>query len=184
MRKFILLFTISVLLIFITACDCRVLKQSKPKNDTNSLKNPEAVVKAFCDLDAAGKRLSGPMTEEEHSYVTWPDEPGWDSVVVISGYRITNLKETSDATEVTVEYQALGKCCYSYVKLKKDEKVVYKVIKTERGWKIQSPDFMQPHVLQEQLLNYIKEGLAEEKDKEQILKYQDWIQKINDMTKP
>jgi hypothetical protein len=66
---------------------------------------PKEVVAAFCKLDFEGNRLSSEKYKNIKSLVSYPDEPGWDTVIGIHGYEIKKEKIENASAEITVEYE-------------------------------------------------------------------------------
>ena len=85
MSKLFIVPNLVLLLLAITSCDYKAVFLSN-KIYSNTLKSPEEVVKVFCDLDANGKRLSSTTWSEMLPYIMWPDEPGWDTVILVTSY--------------------------------------------------------------------------------------------------
>jgi hypothetical protein len=123
----------------------------------NTLATPEETVKAYCDLDANGARLTSTNWSKVLPYISWSEEAGFDRAVVIAGFSIGKVQKKSDKeSTVTVEYQVLGAVSGDYVTGKKTESVQFKVLKTGRGWKISEPDFMPPHVLVKDMVIHLE----------------------------
>ena len=123
----------------------------------NTLATPEETVKAYCDLDAKGVRLASTTWSKVLPFISWSEEAGFDRAVVISGFSIGNVQKKGDKeSTVTVEYQVLGVVSGDYVSGKKSESVRFKVVKTGRGWKINEPDFMPPHVLAKDMVKHLE----------------------------
>jgi len=123
----------------------------------NTLATPEETVKAYCDLDAKGTRLTSETWSRVLPYIAWSEEAGWDRTIVISGYKIANAKKQSDsASTITIEYQVLGVVSGDYAQGRRTESIPFKVKKTKEGWKITSPDFMPPHVLLEPMVKHLE----------------------------
>jgi hypothetical protein len=153
-----------LIILFILGCDLSGARKSKPKSYSNTLSTPEEVVALFCDMDFSGKRLSSLTWSEILPYTTWPDEPGWDTVLVVSKYSLSDVKRSNNTADITVEYHVVGKYGTELLQMDKIEKVPFKVIKTENGWKIKSPDWMMPHVSPMTLLSNLEGRLKEERD--------------------
>ena len=153
-----------LIILFILGCDLSGARKSKPKSYSNTLSTPEEVVALFCDMDFTGKRLSGLTWSEILPYITWPDEPGWDTVLVVSKYKLSDVTRSANTADITVEYHVVGKYGTKLLQMDEIEKVPFKVIKTENGWKIQSPDSMLPHVSPMTLLSNLEGRLKEEQD--------------------
>lgn len=123
----------------------------------NTLQTAEETVRALCDLDANGRRLSSLTWKEVRPYISWTDEPGWDTVIVISGYRVASVNEKSNSlSTVTVEYQVIGSSSSEFIPAKTVESVEFIVRKTARGWKIKSPNYLLPHVLVRPLIAHVE----------------------------
>jgi hypothetical protein len=134
---------------------CKSGKEGKAPR--NSLATAEETVKAYCDLDANGTRLTSETWSKVLPYIAWTEEAGWDRTIVISGYTIANTQKQSEtASTITVVYQVLGVVSGDYAQAKKTENVPFKVTKTKDGWKITSPDFMPPHVLLKPMVKHLE----------------------------
>ena len=124
----------------------------------NTLATPEETVKAYCDLDAKGVRLTSTTWKQVLPYIDWSEEAGYDRAVVIGGFRIANVNKRSDSSSsVQVEYQVLGTVTTGYAPLRKTENVTFIVNKGDLGWKISSPDTLPPHVGQDAMVAHLKE---------------------------
>jgi hypothetical protein len=133
----------------------------------NPLATAEETVKAYCDRDAQGARLTSATWSQVLPYISWTEEAGWDRAIVIAGYRISGPAKGSDrVSTVPVEYDVLGVVAGDYTSSRTVEKVTFTVEMTERGWKISGPDFMPPHVL----ARAMAEHLEATKDLEQSAK--------------
>ncbi len=127
------------------------------KTPRNTLATAEETVKAYCDLDAQGTRLTSETWSKVLPYIAWTEEAGWDRTIVISGYKIANTKKQSEtAFTITVEYQVLGVVSGDYAQTRKTEQVPFKVTKSKNGWKITEPDFMPPHVLLKPMVKHLE----------------------------
>ena len=96
-----------------------------------------AVVEKFCKADAQGARLSSKTSGQTRSLTTWEDEPGWDKVTVISGFKISKETYFEGKAQVTVIYEVVGK--------RAGEKVTFTLVPVDRQWKIEAPQ-IEPHV--------------------------------------
>lgn len=111
---------------------------------------PQAVVAAFCQAYAQGNGLSSSSVSNVLKYTTWADTPGWDSAVVIRGYRIDSFKINGTVTEVTVIFDKVGilESGESHLLLTivdKSEVKTFRVVKAGRQWKISKP-LLPPHI--------------------------------------
>jgi len=124
----------------------------------NTLVTAEETVKAFCDLDGEGVRLTSATWSRILPYIAWTEEAGWDRIAVIEGYRLVNTENRSERlARITVEYEVAGNLSQDYMAVKKKEIVIFTVQKTGEGWKIKDPDFMLPHVLIQPLVRHLRE---------------------------
>ena len=128
-----------------------------PGLQRNTLATPEETVKAYCDLDAQGVRLTSTTWSKVLPYISWTEEAGFDRAVVISGFSVGKVQKKNDKeSTVTVEYQVLGSVSGDYIAGRKAESIRFTVAKTDRGWKITEPDFMPPHVLAQAMAMHLE----------------------------
>jgi hypothetical protein len=137
---------------------------------------PEAVVKAFCDLDAKGKRISRSMLEQDkmfyQSLIQWSEEPVWNGAVIISGYRLGAIKKSQDSAEIAVNYHVQGHYSPDVIDIfEKREKITYQLVRTETGWKITAP-INEPHVFPKTLVVKLEKNARSENDSSRKSKYQ------------
>jgi hypothetical protein len=126
--------------------------------------SPKEVVEKFCRLDADGQRLRGDTWREKiRPLILWPDEPGWDTVAVISDFNIVDVKTEGSEATVTVEYSMLGTTdTIDFYKLIKKKTVKFSLLSVDGAWKINQPDMMLPHVSSKTIIKYLKELQLEE----------------------
>lgn len=123
----------------------------------NTLATPEETVKAYCDLDAKGARLTSTTWAQVLPYISWTEEAGFDRAVVISGFTVQKARKNGEkAATVAVDYQVLGTLAGEYVASRRTETVRFTVGMTDRGWKISSPDFMPPHVSDAAMVKHLE----------------------------
>lgn len=115
------------------------------------LKSKE-IVDLFCSLDMMGYGLGFDFGIYMGFLVNWEDEPGWDECVFISNYKIQDIKEDINHAQIQVAYTVLGNVTSDekgmiFKKHNKplNEIIVYNLIKTKTGWKIDKP-IIKPHV--------------------------------------
>jgi len=171
MRKFLLL------LVLLTNIYCQ--KDIQPKEgymdsltkDTQNISinqmDPKQIINLFCARDFNGLRLKGHSME----LTTWIEEPGWDGVVIIKDYKIAYCSIENEIALVSVKYFILGTYCGDELnKITKNntEEVIFKVVKTVNGWKINNPK-LGPHVSVKAAKNHVAELLTlEEEGSERI----------------
>jgi hypothetical protein len=185
MNRFLFSAVIFSVLLTMLACDCSKVWRSKPRVYSNSLQTPDDVVKAFCDLDAAGKRLSSLTWSEMLPYINWREEAMESVAVVISDFKVLSIKKADNVADIVVEYDVIGKYWSDkYEPTNMIEKVSFTVIKTEDGWKIKSPDTMVPHVFPNYMISHLERVLKEEKDVNAIKEIQKRILRIKKLENP
>jgi hypothetical protein len=93
---------------------CAADKTAQARGDSSSVQSgtpqgDEAVrlVHEYVERDSRGERLEGPAPWF-HSVVTWPDDPGYDSYTVITGFEINPGAASSDTAHVRVQYHTVG----------------------------------------------------------------------------
>ncbi len=152
------LMPVRAILVYLAAALVLPACSSGDKVPRNPEPTPAATVKAFCDLDAEGARLTSLTWGKVLPYIAWQDEAGSDRITVISGYRIGEVQQVNTETvAVTVTYDVLGILSQEYRKAPKAETIRFTVIRTSAGWKITEPDFMPPHVLEKAVARHLEE---------------------------
>ncbi len=106
--------------------------------------SPSEVVKKYCEYDLSGARASN---EIDKLYI-WTgnydmDEPGWDCMITISGFKVLGERIKGNKATVKVEYDIISNRCEGYEGWKKQYKefVDVKLVKDEwkLSWYISSP---------------------------------------------
>jgi hypothetical protein len=146
-----------------TVCGSQPVLAKSP----NGGESPTAVVREYCQLDMEGGRLSGqnPYVNTMFSLVAWPDEPGWDSAIVVKRFAIVGSHAGQPGPTVTVRYTLLAKM--TGANLSRSEKpyevVTFVLAKSGGGWKIQRP-MIPPHVSVEAAKAALRGLLTDEKN--------------------
>lgn len=182
MKRLLSIVVVTFCVILILPACRNILERSKPRAYSNSLKTPEEVVKVFCDMDAAGKRLSSSTWSELLPYIDWKDEAMESVAVVISGFKVLGVERGDNVAEINVTYDVIGE--YNLDKLvptKSIEKVLFTVIKTDNGWKISSPDTMVPHVSAKPLIIHLERIIKMESDSSAVKEIQDRIHTLESL---
>lgn len=145
--------------------------------------SPREAIAHFCLLDAKGARTDSrlPVAKEVNDLDLWMAEPGWDTVVVISSYRIESVQRSGQKALVTVTYATLGKMAISeWEETGPIEEVRFELkygdqhwtfpdnadpilVKAKRRWRITDPVLM-PHVSLSWAISRVKRALIEEQD--------------------
>jgi hypothetical protein len=158
---------------------CSAPEPAKPTGTTKEKKimSPEAVMQAFCDLDAQGKRLpfysSGEALSFYRELVHWTGEPNWDKVVIISGFTIGKTRQMPGYATIPVTYAVRGKYTTEVTAFYKSvERIEFRIIDTAEGWKIQSPVVL-PHTYAATLIQGLQSRMktaADAKEKKRLQK--------------
>jgi hypothetical protein len=144
---------LAVMLISLNGCK----GAQEGKTPRNTLATAEETVKAYCDLDGRGVRLTSESWSKVLPYISWTEEAGWDRTIVIADYRIAKTRKQSESeVTVPVEYQVMGVLSGDYTPSRRTETISFKVKKTRDGWKITDPDFMPPHVLLKPMIKHLE----------------------------
>lgn len=117
-------------------------------NVSNEQDLAKRVVQLFCELDAQGLRNTRGGLQRFRPFISWVDEPSWDRLVVVSGYEIGGSVVQGEMAVVPVYYKVLGEWDGSrLVEDRYNEAILFDLVKTETGWKIDKPRTLRPHVL-------------------------------------
>jgi hypothetical protein len=142
-----------------------VLKAAIPANVVGNITpvlSPQDVVKQYCHLQAEGYGLSSEGWVKIEPLVAWSDEPGWDTVIVISNYKVGSLEKIGKKALVSVKYFVLGSTdSMRFVKSKRQETIKFELGMIDGKWKITRPLIM-PHVNKETVIRHLREIQASE----------------------
>jgi hypothetical protein len=142
------LFLIGVLLFkeISICCGGEYIRSTKYDSRDQTLRYPSApedVVEAFIktDFDGSSNEVIGDI-KKRMQYVNWEIYPGSDCNYVIQKYQITKLTENADSATVKVKYFIVGNLCGfdSFTKNKKEETIIFGLVKSNYNWKIDYPD--------------------------------------------
>lgn len=125
-------------------------------NGSHSAKSPKDVVLKFCLSDAEGKRLSSDTWTAIMPLITWTDEPGWDTAVVISDFRVINAEVSSVKATVSVKYHILGSVSVDFKKGDTYETEKFELVYVNGTWKIDKP-VITPHVYKKAIIKHFRE---------------------------
>jgi hypothetical protein len=130
---------------------------------------PNQVVERFCKVDFDGARLSSETSASARELTDWVDEPGWDSMVVITGYKLSKPQSTSKTSTISVKYDVAGVLDgWKWTDAKdmdtadiKTESIIEFTLEQRDGlWKVTTP-FFRPHVGVNTALNITKLAWSE-----------------------
>ena len=112
---------------------------------------PLNLVSQYVKLDYAGARLSSDTYRNVSSLTSWEEEPGWDSAVVVSSYKV---EPTSDGVAVT--YTTHGFCPGGMSESAGESTVIFKTTESDSGLLIAAP-MIRPHVSAELMCEKFKQ---------------------------
>jgi hypothetical protein len=108
---------------------------------------PADVVRMYCEFDLKTGRISTANFAKLPPLVTWEEEPGWDTVTIVSGFRILSSKLFDRRATVSVRWDVLGHSeAENVTKDRKSEVVEYQLKQINGLWKIDEP-VIPPHIL-------------------------------------
>ena len=92
--------------------------------------------------------------------ITWEEEPGWDSAVVVSSYKVSPSKKQGEKTTVTVTFDVLGLLqADDFIFGRKSKSIDFSLVRTHAEWKIAKPMIL-PHISVDSARNNIHERLG------------------------
>lgn len=123
-----------------------ILAATLPQKSGEYPATPIEVVRQYCEFDLEAGRISTANFPKLPSLVAWEAEPGWDTVTIVSGFKILSSKQSHDRAVVTVKWAVLGHSeAENITKDQKSEVVDYQSKLVKGLWKIESP-VIPPHV--------------------------------------
>ncbi|MFC1477536.1 hypothetical protein ACFL6L_03610 [candidate division KSB1 bacterium] len=141
-----------VYIILLVIC-CTVCSATSAQN----IPSPKDIVIEYCRLDSGGARISSAGDKSIRQLYSWKFEPGWDSVIIISGFTVKEVYVRDDSAAIRVDYDVLGILGgHDWIPADTDDKIYaplmekgktvnFRLIKTNNVWKINSP-VVHPHV--------------------------------------
>lgn len=111
--------------------------------------DPLLIVRAFCQSDGDGDRLSPAVWRNIGQLVDWPLEPAWDRIILVSGYEITTPRRVGEDVEVELKYSVTAEVLPGkVVRKKREETLTLTLLPTvEGGWRVAGPPHP-PHVFE------------------------------------
>jgi len=123
-----------------------VLTAALPQNSEEYPTTPMEVVRLYCEFDLNTGRISTANFAKLPPLVTWEEEPGWDTVIIVSSFKILSAKQSQDSAVVTVKWDVLGHAEGENVTKDRKSEVIDYQLKLAKGlWKIDAP-VIPPHV--------------------------------------
>lgn len=159
------LYSIALLLCFTSS-----IGEAESKTASNDA-SPVSVVQEYCGLDLKGARLSSqnPLNDKISALVTWPIEPGWDTIVVVRTFEVVSTILGPTKSSVTIRFSVIGNMFGTKIIASQQHKklVTFVLTKSHDGWQIESP-LIAPHVSVAAAISALNSLLIDEKNPEQI----------------
>ncbi len=130
-----------------------------------SVPHPRDIVEKYCRFDFEGARLTSETWAQGASLVTWEEEPGWDTIVVVSDFEVVSVKRETNTALVTVNFfvRVRLETAERFVQKNRTETVTFQLRQTDKDWKIESP-LIAPHVSARHISQHLKKLIQVEKD--------------------
>lgn len=156
-----------------------ILAVAIPQGPEDYPATPIEVVRQYCDFDLKTGRISTANFGKLPPLVTWDEEPGWDTVTVVSGFKILSSKQSQHRAVVTVRWDVLGHAEAENVTKERTPEIVEYKLKLVKGlWKIESP-IVQPHVSLPTLRAFVLSQFKKEPKRQAL-----WIRNLDALAKP
>ena len=116
--------------------------------------SPRSIVEQYVRMDYDGKGLETDGWNQIKVFTTWLDGPGWDTVMVVDGYKIGNVKISGNKAYVPVQYNVVGLIDnYTWISSRdknftddrREVNPTFELVKNNGTWLIESPQ-LRPHV--------------------------------------
>jgi hypothetical protein len=138
-----------------------------------------AVVERYCQLDFDGARLGISEDATIWTLVAWENEPGWDTTLIASSFRVERASQDESIAEVTVEYRLVGRFEGEPPTILETttERVKFRLALRHQGWVIEEGQ-VPPHVSARVFRVYLETLLKEERDAKRRSALQHDIERI------
>lgn len=133
---------------------------------TTEINTPKELVEKYCYEDFNGAFLSSDNYERsdigKYIIAAEYETPGWDIVILISGYKISSIDTDIKTAKILVEYQVIGELSGGVdLKLKKSiETYIFRLKKQGENWKIVKPYNLPPHISVTTAIRHLEELIA------------------------
>lgn len=127
--------------------------------------HPRDIVEKYCRFDFEGGRLTSETWSQGAPFVTWEEEAGWDTIVVVAGFEVVSVKEETNTAFVAVNFSVRGRLetAERFVEENRTETVTFQLRQTDKGWRIESP-LIAPHVSARRITQHLNNLIGVEKD--------------------
>lgn len=139
------------IIISILLCCHSVLYANEFKSNIDySSKNAKSILEIYLQHDFSGKSLSSKTNWIFQPLVAWQNTPGWDVIIGVQSYSITEISMNDDTARFEVTYYKLAVWPPGYAEpfqMEAIEKKTIELRKIQNMWKIITGPFA-PHVSQ------------------------------------
>ena len=156
---------------------CLVLLLSAPVLGVLSdlTNNPANMLEKYLSLDKKGARLEAAGFEVLKPYIRWSEEPAWGQIIIIKRFKVshdTNDWEILNSLEarIPVTFEVVGAMLWesaTFVLEPRQETQSFLIQGVGNRWRIVEP-MMLPHVGRKRAINFVRDALLRETDKERI----------------
>lgn len=117
---------------------------------------PQDVLNKFLKLDFDGARLDSEGFKKVFPLTDWPDAPGYDSSIIVRGYKVGTPQVRGGEATIAVTYEVVGMIAgnttweaytgdASSESFKDQVKMAYKLVLKNGRWKVHEPNEV-PHI--------------------------------------
>jgi hypothetical protein len=126
------------------------------KTASGQASEPQSLVDRFLKLDFLGARLDSDGFKKILPLTDWDDAPGYDSSIIVRGYKAAEAEIRGDKATVVVTYDVVGMIAGNTMweayaanpsseTFKNQVKISYELILKNGKWKIHGPNEL-PHI--------------------------------------
>lgn len=142
------------------------------KGQARSSEYPETaqgVVEAFCRSDYRGDGLNSQTWPRMQRYTVWEDAPGWDRLIVVSGFKLSGQHISDKKAEIVVRYDVVatidaGERSSEVTFVSESRQIAFQLELVNQKWKIHEPQDP-PHISVEKAIQILKGEIKHQKDK-------------------
>jgi hypothetical protein len=155
-----------------------ILSMTLPQAAGQYPATPKEVVRLYCDFDLKTGRISTANFAKLPPLVSWEEEPGWDTVTIVSSFKIHSAKQSQDSAIDTVKWDVFGHAeAENVTKDQKSEVIDYQLKLTKGFWKIDGP-VIPPHVSLSTLRAFVLSQVQREPERQTL-----WIKNLDALGK-
>ena len=98
--------------------------------------SPKDVVEKYCEYDFNGARLISSGASNYRHLIDYEEEPGWDSVISVMGYKVGDEKISGNTAIVIVNYDIIQAFPAPLVNISQYQTVEVELLLQEGNWKV------------------------------------------------